>query len=362
MAGLHMGRSEGTAPELTPGGLALLCAGLGRDLPTALSAPRAAVSSPRGGMGGRLRQVLLALTALACLWAGTGCSLRRAALQTIGEVLADSGKTFSADDDPELVKAALPFSLKLTEALLVESPRNPGLLTAAASGFTQYAYGFVQQESDVLRSLDLARSRELQARAKRLYLRARDYGLQGLEVTWPGFVEGLQGDPGKAVAVLRREDVPLLYWTAAAWSAALAADKGDALLISDLPKVDALLERALELDEAFGYGALPTLMITYETVRQGVDGDPYARAEQRFHRALALSAGKLAGPYVNVAEAVCVPTEDRTRFLQVLDAALALDPAAAPEVRLNNLIMQDRARWLRAHVDDYFLPAVDGTP
>jgi len=313
-------------------------------------------------MGGTARCVLLAVMALAIAWAGSGCSLRRGAIHTIGNALADSGRTFSADDDPELVKAALPFSLKLTEGLLAESPEHRGLLTAAASGFTQYAYAFVQQESDALRESDLARSRELQARAKKLYLRGRDYGLQGLETARKGFAEALQDDPGKAVAGLRRADVPLLYWTAAAWAGAITADKADALLVSDLPKVDALLGRALELDEAFEHGALPTLMIAYETVRQGVAGDPYARAEQRFRRALEVSGGKLAGPYVSFAEAVCVPTEDRTRFLEALEAALAVVPDAVPEVRLNNLIMQDRARWLREHVDDYFLPAPEGTP
>jgi len=43
----------------------------------------------------------------------------------------------------------------------------------------------------------------------------------------------------------------------------------------------------------------------------------------------------------------------------VLDAALAVDPDAAPESRLANLIMRDRARWLKAHVDDYFLPPLN---
>jgi hypothetical protein len=155
------------------------------------------------------------------------------------------------------------------------------------------------------------------------------------------------------------DDVPLLYWTAAAWVAAISADKTDSYLISDLPSVDALIQRALKLNESFDRGAIQSLMITYETVRQGAEGDPYERSRQRYQQAVELSAGVMAGPHVSFAEAVCIPTEDREGFLAALDAALAVDPDQAPESRLANLIMQDRARWLKANVDDYFLPPLD---
>ena len=49
--------------------------------------------------------------------AGSGCSVKRMAVNKIGNVLAGSGTTFASDDDPELVKAAVPFSLKLTEEI-----------------------------------------------------------------------------------------------------------------------------------------------------------------------------------------------------------------------------------------------------
>lgn len=288
-----------------------------------------------------------------------GCSLKRLAVNKLGDALAGSGTTFSSDDDPELIRDAVPFSLKLMESLLAESPHHRGLLTATASGFTQYAYAFVQQEADELRETDLQRSRELQTRAKKLYLRARDYGLRGLATSRKGFQKEFAADAATAVAALKQEDVPLLYWTAAAWVAAVAADKTDSYLISDLPKIDALLSRALALDEDFDRGAIMSLMITYETVRQGAEGDPYERARRRYERAVELSGGTQAGPHVSLAEAVCIPTENREEFLQLLAAALAVDTDAAPESRLANLIMQDRARWLKARVDDYFLPPLD---
>src|SRR5499427_7305551 len=78
----------------------------------------------------------------------SGCSIKKMAVNKVGDALAGGGSTFASDDDPELVKAAVPFSLKLIETLLAESPRHQGLLLAACSGFTQYSFAFVNQDAD----------------------------------------------------------------------------------------------------------------------------------------------------------------------------------------------------------------------
>src|SRR4051812_34076353 len=98
---------------------------------------------------------LLVLLALTLSLFSSGCSVRRIAANKLGNALAASGTTFASDDDPELIRAAVPFSLKLMESLLQENPRHKGLLLAAASGFTQYAYAFVQEDADELENSDL---------------------------------------------------------------------------------------------------------------------------------------------------------------------------------------------------------------
>ena len=125
------------------------------------------------------RVFLILLTLLAT----TGCAtVKRVAINKLGDSLAGSGTTFASDEDMELVGQAVPFSLKLIESLLAESPKHAGLLLAAASGFTQYANVYVQQDADMLEAQDLDKSTALRVRARRLYVRARGYGLRGLDV------------------------------------------------------------------------------------------------------------------------------------------------------------------------------------
>jgi len=304
-----------------------------------------------GGRWGRWLRVALAGLLLLL----PGCSIKRMAINRVADALAGGGATFSSDDDPELVGAALPFSLKLMESLLAESPRHRGLLFATASGFTQYAYAFVQQEADEAEDQDLAKAQAMRARARRLYLRARDYGLRGLETAHRGFAAGLQAQPIEAVRAVGKADVPLLYWTATSWAAAISMSKDDPGLIAEIPQMEALIDRALVLDEAFDKGAIHSFLIAYEMARSGGLGDPAERSRQHLERALALSGGLLAGPLVSFAEAVCVQKQDLKEFDILLERALAIDPDAQPEMRLVNLIMQRRARWLMSKRDELFL-------
>ena len=292
-----------------------------------------------------------------------GCStLKHTAVNQLGDALAGGGTVFASDNDPELVRAALPFSLKLMESLLAENPAHRGLLLAAASGFTQYSYVFVQQDADELADRDFSAARTLHDRARRLYLRARDYGLRGLDTAHPGFAQKLRADPLVAVRAAGVDDVPLLYWTAAAWGAAIALSKDNAELIADLPIVEALIDRALELNERFDHGAIHGFLITYEMARQGAAGDPATRARKHFDRAMELCEGGQTSPLVSLAEAVAVARQDRTEFEALLRRALALDADARPEWRLLNLAMQRRARWLLGRADELFLSGSDNPP
>lgn len=296
----------------------------------------------------------LATAVVALLLLGTGCSIRKFAIRKLGDALSEAGTTYASDDDPELIRGALPFSLKLIESLLAQSPDHRGLLLSAASGFTQFSYAFVQEDADEAEDRDLSEAEALRQRARRLYLRARDYGLRGLELDHPGFGKALREDAAAAVRDARAEDVPFLYWTAASWGAVISLSKDDPDLLADLPLVEALLRRGLELEEGYDYGALHEFLITFEGSRPDTMGGSEAKARQHFDRAMDLAGGHRAGPLVALAESVSVRNQDRAEFESLLKRALAVDPDAKMEWRLANLVMQRRAKWLLGRADLLF--------
>jgi predicted anti-sigma-YlaC factor YlaD len=282
------------------------------------------------------------------------CSIKGLAVNSLGNALSEGGASYARDDDPELVFAASPFALKTVESLLDEAPRHKGLLTTASSGFVQYAFGQVQQEADFVEAADLARATVLRARAKRLYLRGRDYGFRGLEVDFPRFREELARDPRQALAPMTRAQVPLLYWTSLAWFAAISLDKTNSELAADQFRAEALMRRALALDEGWERGSIHDFLISWEGRGEAVGGS-YERARRHLERARELAQNKRASALVNYAETVSVARQDRKEFEALLREALAVDPDVVIDMRLANVLYQRRARWLLGRADELFV-------
>ncbi len=304
---------------------------------------------------GRLRRRSLPL-GLMVLLATSGCSLRKLAVNTLADALAGSTtSTFATDEDPELIRDALPFALKTLETLLGEAPENTGLLISACQGFVLYAAGFVELEADRLEATSYRQAKHQHARALKLYLRSRGYCFRALDLTFPGASGALIRGTEGALAEARPEHVRLLYWTAASWGSTIAAGLDQPELVADLPAVRALLERALELEPDYDRGALhgAMMLLEFAEITSGVGS--LERAREHYQRALELNRGTRAGTYVAWASSVSVREQNRQEFVALLEQALAVDLEGDPEGRLANVIQQDHARWLLDQADDLFL-------
>jgi predicted anti-sigma-YlaC factor YlaD len=281
-----------------------------------------------------------------------GCSfISRKATSVVADSMASGGTNLTSDNDPELVRAAAPFGLKTFEALLETLPRHVPLLRATCSGFTSFAYGFLAGDADAVRYTDRAAAKAIDERTLKMYLRAHGYCDRALEARFKGVTDALLKAPDTALVKAKKEDVELLYWSAASWGLAMSMEP-DTLAI-DFPAVRALTERGLALDPAWWNGALHELMIVLES--QELLGGSHDRARAHFDKAIALQKGLLPGPYISLAMGVAVATQDRAEFERLMNAALAVDPEAVPTERLTTMLLQRRARSLLNQVDFLFL-------
>jgi predicted anti-sigma-YlaC factor YlaD len=294
--------------------------------------------------------VPVALAALA-----TGCSIKGMAMNAVADALAEQGGVFASDEDPELVREAIPFGLKTYESILEGVPDHKGLLVATGASFIQYGYAFVQQDADYIDDTDLPRARALRTRARKLFLRGRDYAVRAIEVDHPGFLEAFRRDREAALAPLAKEDVPALYWAGIGWAAALMAAKTDLQLIADLPLGGSMVERAVALDPSFNEGAGHEFLISYEGSRPAAMGGSAERAREHYRKALEASKGRRASVHLALAEAVSVRDQNVAEFRKLIDLALAVDPEADRNQRLVNLLARKRAEWLKTRIPDLFL-------
>ncbi len=283
------------------------------------------------------------------------CSVQRLAVHSIGNALAADGSVFESDPDPELIGDALPFALKLMESLLAADSDQRGLLLAAARGFVLYGYAYVESPDDEP-GIGLARVRAERLRARDLYLRAHGYALRALELDYPGIGARLRDGPERAAAAIGRDpsrDVPALYWTAVSLALAISSARNEPRLLARLPEVEALVSRALALDEAWDEGALHELAIQLATAGTGAADDGALR--KHYERALELSQGHRASLFVTYAQAVALRHQDKAAFVELMRRALAVDADAVPDERLLNVIAQRQAQRMLDRVDELFL-------
>ncbi len=299
-----------------------------------------------------------ALLIFVVLLLSSGCgALRRTQMRSVAGILAGppESNVFARDDDPELIRDALPFALKTFEALLASDPKNRDLLLATAETFVTYANAFIHADAEKEEEVDFQRARYFRQRATKLYLRGRDYALNGLALDYPDFGKNVREDPKHVLPTLSPEDVPLLYWAAAGWGGAISTDMGNMSLVAELPIVEAIMRRALELDEDFGHGAIHEFFIIYEGARSGTVKGTTDRAMEHFDRVVKLTQGKKASPYVSLASSVAIRKQDYGLFKELLNKALAVDPDSVLKWRLANILAQQKAQWLLDHSEELFL-------
>lgn len=286
-----------------------------------------------------------------------GCSIKKFALKKVATILSSEGGTvFTGDSDPQLVGDALPFALKMYESLLEGLPDDDNLLLATGKAFCMYGYAFVHAPADTISDMRIEHRTAQYLRAKRLYLRARGYLLRACDQRHPGFTSLVMSDNAdSALALVTEADSSLLYWTAMSWMGAFTADKFDMSLAVSIPAPVAIMNHLLKTNEAYALGSVHDFFTSYYGGMPESMGGSESKAREHFTRALELNHGKRSGTYIALATSVCVGKQDAAEFSQLLHKALAINVDLDPGNRLANMIAGEKAAWLLAHIDDFFL-------
>ncbi len=304
----------------------------------------------------KLHRLTITVLALLLALGSTGC-LKKIALKKVAGILtAEGGTVFTGDNDPQLIADALPFALKTYESLLEGLPNDPDLLLTTGKAFCMYAYAFIHLPADTVADVNIDKKNRQLNRAKNMYLRARGYLFRAFEVTYPGITTHLKSDNIDSVLALTSlKDTSLLYWTGAAWMGAFTADKFDMQLAVEMPRAVACMNHLLTIHPTYGKGSVHDFFISYYGSMPESMGGSEKKARHHFKESQALSKGESAGPYVSLATSVCVAKQYADEFKSLLEKALAIDANKNVALRLTNILSQQKASWLLAHIDNYFL-------
>jgi len=282
--------------------------------------------------------VLKALLLLVSSAALSGCTV---IVSSAANGLADNLSTAILNqDDPELVRAGAPSYLLLLDSFVESNPNDPDILAAAATLYATYGAVFANEG----------------IRASRLTTRARRYALKAMcesyssacgwpDATYDEFVATLSG--------VRPKKAEFLYTYGFASLAYLRAHSSDVNSIAELPKIEALLTRYLDISGDAVNSSAYTYMGILLTLRPPAAGGEPEKAREYFEKAIALTEGKDLGAKVEFARSYAKLLYEREMHDRLLNEVMAADPYQ-DGFTLGNVLAQEDAALLLAEADDYF--------
>lgn len=284
------------------------------------------------------------------------CSIQKWTMSKLTKNLTNNETTvFTGDDDPELIGDALPFTMKLYESLLKNDSTNPELFLATGKLFCLYAQGYVLFPADTLPDSFSTQKKAASKRAKKLFLRGRDYVLKAIDLRHHQFLRQLKsGAIDSALQKITIADTSYLYWSALSWMGAIAADRSDLGLAMSMKKALSLMNKLSSVNKTFGAGALNEFYCIYYASAPKAMGGDTAAARVQLTKAISASNRGKASLYVTGAIYLSVKNKNREEFEEFLNSALSIDIGAIPQQKLQNTIYQQRAKWMLEHADRYF--------
>jgi hypothetical protein len=254
--------------------------------------------------------------------------------------LSSLATNLNRQNDLELVCEGAPALLLMVDSLIVNAPGNKRLLLSGVQAYAAYA--------------EIAAECGRPERSKALSAKAHTYGLALLKRA-TGITPGMPlADFNRALQDQGRGEVAPLFWGAYGWALWIADQGGAPTALADLPRVEQLMHRVIELDETYYLGGAHLFQGIYYGSRPAMFGGKPKLARHHFERALAVSNRNFLQVQVAFAENYARPQQERELYRQLLEEVLTSEPARVPELTLSNLVAQRRASRLLAEIDEYF--------
>lgn len=285
---------------------------------------------------------VLRLLALGCLIPITfGCANARFMADSMSPLLSKMNDAINRNNDVEMVRDALPASLVQLDGLIEASPNNTKYLVMAAEANNGYCFGFVEDRE----------------RGMKLYAKARDYALRALSQK-ESFAQALDGGPigpfEKSLSVFGKEDVPALFWASSSWLSWVGLNMDDPGIFLDVPKIKAMLERSIELDDTYKYGVAHMIMGILYAARPVAQGGKPELAKAEFDKAFAISHRKVLVFYLMYAKYYAYQIQDRQLYVDTLNHIVSAPDDLLPEMTFANAVAKKKARRMLENVDDVF--------
>lgn len=270
------------------------------------------------------------------------CSLEKFVIRQTGTLLDYGVVALYEETDLVLAEQALASDIKLLEGMLKGDPENEHLLMLTSQAIAGYALGFTEDE--------------FPDRAKILYLRARDYAARVLLQNEFNLTEDniTIDEYNHKVKSISEDNLNALFWAAFSWAGWINLNLDNPQAFVDLPKVEALMNRVIEIDSTYYHGAgLLFFGSIWGTKPRMLGGDP-EKAKMYFDKNLEITKGNFLLSYVYYAKYYAAKILDEDLFRKQLKIVKETHEDVLPGEQLLNAIAKKKADFLLSKTEDIF--------
>ena len=263
----------------------------------------------------------------------SACSMNKMMVNMSMPMIEGGIEAMNEESDLQLAEDAMPANISMLNSMIRLDPENAQLHIYAAQAYYGLSYGFNEDKNT--------------KRADRFYLRGLKHGLialdlLGLKDIKKQNIENLEQQLQK----LGKDDVAALFWTASNWAKWIDLNRDDAASLIQLAKPTAMMQRVLELDEAFYYGGAHMYFGVYYGARPPMFGGDFAKSKSHFEHAREINHNKLLIVDLLQAQYLSRQMFDRKDFHQRLKKIIKAPENLYPELALLNQIAKRKARLL----------------
>ena len=280
------------------------------------------------------------LTAMIVLPAGCGVQ-HKMTVVSAAALVEDVAKASYKQSDLRLVREGMPAYLMLMDGMVEGWPDNEPLLLAAAQAYASYASAFVGADDPVFRDT-------LLSRAKTYALRALEQ--RGIAAPLTSPFDDFERQVGQAT----RSDLPYVFWAGSCWASWIGIHQNSIEALAELPRIEALMRKALALDERYYYAGPHLFMGIWYASRPAVAGGSLELAQQHFSKAIEFSQGQFLMTLVYYADYYARKTLDRELFTATLQKVIETPAGTVPELTLLNTVAHQKAAQMLGRVDEFF--------
>jgi len=258
----------------------------------------------------------LSLIFILAVFVFSNCSVKRITIDSTALFMDDISDSFFEEGDIDFAEQAIPANLKLLEGLIKGSSyENDNLLLKGCKMFGMYAMGFIEDATT-----DKKLDKKNLKRASVFYEKAKDYGLMIFKKKsdFKSALEGTIEDFIKILPAFNENDIELLFWAAFAWGSYINLNKTSPYAIADLPKVKAMMERVIELNDKYFYGLPHLFMIVYYSMPKMFGGN-LEKAKEEYDKIIRISEDKFVLADFFMAKYYAVAAQDKELFLKLLN-------------------------------------------